>query len=36
MDKIRSRLKLALLLSLLCVVASVEATLLGLFQPTLW
>ena len=36
MDKVRKRLKFILLISLLCIVASIQATLLGLFQPPIW
>jgi hypothetical protein len=33
MNNVRRRLIMVLLLSVMCITASIEATLLGLFQP---
>ena len=33
MKEIRNRLRLAMLLSVFCILASIQATLLGIFTP---
>ena len=34
MEKVRRRLRLAIMLVILCIGLSIQATILGLFQPT--